>query len=132
MELPGGAAVRWRRGNGAALLRAGEGAAQRAADGFPPLPLIGREGRPSRRAVDGRADDIALQACLWELPPGKPSIAAQGFVSLSLLVGPLAEADLSVGFARISRLTPDEQAGHCQPLRPDRPHARHDAQRDGR
>jgi hypothetical protein len=94
MELPGGAAVRWRRGNGAALLRAGEGAAQRAADGFPPLPLIGREGRPSRREVDGRADDIALQACLLELPPGKPSIAAQGFVSLSLLVGPLAEADL--------------------------------------
>src|SRR4029450_153204 len=55
MELPGVAAVRWRRGNGAALIRAGEGADQRAADGFPPLPLICREGRPSRREVDGRA-----------------------------------------------------------------------------
>jgi hypothetical protein len=132
MELPGVAAVRWRRGNGAALIRAGEGADQRAADGFPPLPLLCREGSPSRRAVDGRADDLALQACLWELPQGKPSIADQRFVSLSLLVGPLEEADLSVGFARLSRLTPDEQAGHCQPRRPDRPNARHDAQRDGR
>ena len=82
MALPGVAALRWRRGNGAALLRAGEGADQRAADGFPPLPLRRGEDSPSRREVDRRADDIALPACLWELPQGKPSSAAQRFVSL--------------------------------------------------
>src|SRR5215467_8977274 len=68
MEPPGIAAVRWRRGNGAALVRAGEGADQGATDGFPPLPLIRWEGSPSRREVDRSADDIALQPGLLELP----------------------------------------------------------------
>src|SRR2546428_13889812 len=64
-ELPGFVAVRWRRGNGAALVCAWEGADQRAADGFAPLPLIRGEGSPPRRKVDRSADDLALNSyCL--------------------------------------------------------------------
>jgi len=56
--------------------------------------LIRREGSPSRREVDGSADDIALQPCLLELPKGKTPIADQRFVGRELLVGALEEAEL--------------------------------------
>ena len=87
--MPGLVAVRWRRGNGTAFVRAREGTDQRPADGWTPLALIRWEGSPSRREVDGSADDIALDACGLELPQGKTSIADQGFVGRQLLVGPL-------------------------------------------
>ena len=87
-------AVRWRRGNGTSLVRAREGADQRAADGFPPLPLIRWERSPSRREVDGRADNIALYPYSLELPEGKPPIADQRFVGRQLLVDPLKQAEL--------------------------------------
>ena len=93
-ELPGFVAVRWRRGNGAALVCAWEGADQRAADGFAPLPLIRGEGSPPRRKVDGSADDIALNSYCLELSEGKPPIADQRFVVRQLLVGPLEQASL--------------------------------------
>src|SRR4029453_17096455 len=83
-ELPGFLAVRGCRGNSASLVGAWEGADQGATDGFPPLPLIRREGSPSRRKVDGRADDIALDPGCLELPQGKPAIADQRFVSRQL------------------------------------------------
>ena len=59
-ERPGVVAVRWRRGTGTSLVRAREGPDPRTADGLAPLPLRHWEGSPSRRAVDGRADDLAL------------------------------------------------------------------------
>jgi hypothetical protein len=45
--------------------------------------LIGWEGSPARRAVDGRADDIALDACGLELPAGQPSVARGSLVRWS-------------------------------------------------
>ena len=93
-ELPGFVAVRGCRGNRAPLVGAREGADQRAAGGFPPLPLLGGEGRPSRREVDGCADDIALDACCLELPEGKAAIADQRFVGRQLRVGLLEQAEL--------------------------------------
>src|SRR5262249_9197873 len=65
------------------------GTEQRPADGWTPLALICWEGSPSRREVDGGADDRALAACGLELPQGKTSIADQGFVGRQWLVGPL-------------------------------------------
>ena len=93
-ELPGFVAVRGCRGNSAPLIGTREGADQRAAGGFTPLPLIGGEGRPSRREVDGCADDIALDACCLELSEGKPAIADQRFVGRHLRVGLLEQAEL--------------------------------------
>src|SRR2546423_15279284 len=60
-ELPGFVAVRWRRGNGAALVCAWEGADQRAADGVAPPPLIRGGGSPPRRQSDRSADGIAVK-----------------------------------------------------------------------
>lgn len=130
-ELPGFVAVRWRRGTRTSLVRAREGADQRATDGVPPLPLIGRERRPARRAVDRRADDIAWDAGLLEWAEGKPAITAQRFVDGKLRVSVLAEAALYVGCAGIGRLAPDQEAGHGQPRGPDRPKACREASRDG-
>jgi hypothetical protein len=93
-ELPGFVAVRGRRGHGAPLIRAWEGADQRATDGFAPLPLLHGEGRPSRREVDGRTHDIALDACRLKLSEGEPAIADQRFVGRQLRVGPLEQARL--------------------------------------
>jgi len=93
-ELPGFLAVRWRRGNGAPLVGAWEGADKRAADGLASPPLIRRQGSPPRRKVDGSADDIALHPCCVELSEGKPPIADQGFVVCQLLVSPLEQARL--------------------------------------
>ena len=94
MELPGFVAVRWRRGNGAALVRAREGADQRTADGFAPFPLLGRERRPARREVDWSADNLAWDARLLELAEGKTAITDERFVAGELLVGALAKAEL--------------------------------------
>jgi hypothetical protein len=129
-ELPGCVALRWRRGNRAARVRAREGADQRTTDGFAPFPLIGRERRPSRREGDRSADDRALDARLLAWAQGKTAITDERFVDCELLVGALEEAELSVGFAGIGRLAPDQEAGHGQTLGPDCPHACHEAQRD--
>jgi hypothetical protein len=126
-ERPGCVAVRWRRGHSTSLVRAREGADQRTTDGFPPLPLIDRERRPARRAVDRSADAIALDVGLLELAEGKTAITDQRFVDGKLRVSVLEEAELSVDFAGIGRLAPDQEAGHGQPLGPDRPHACRDA-----
>src|SRR5206468_9959137 len=93
-ELPGFVAVRGRRSNGAPLIGAWEGAAQGAAAGFAPLPVIRREGSPSRRKVDGRAGDIALNPCCLELAEGEAPIADQRFVGRQLRVDPLKQAEL--------------------------------------
>jgi hypothetical protein len=93
-ELPGCVAVRGRRGNGAPLVGAGEGADQRATDGFAPLPLLRRKGRPPRCKVDGSTDDRALHPSGLELSEGEPPIADQRFVVRQLLVGPLEQASL--------------------------------------
>ena len=130
-ELPGFRAVRGCRGNRAPLGGTREGADQRAAGGLPPLPLLGGEGSPARRAVDGCAHDIALDACGLELPEGKPAIADQRFVGRQLRVGLLEQAELSSGVARLGRLAPYEQAGDRQTLGPDRPNTCSDAQWDG-
>ena len=130
MALPGCVALRWRCGNRAALVGAREGADQRTADGFAPFPWRGWERRPSRRAVDRSADDRALDARLLELAEGKTAITAERFVDSELRVGTLEEAELSVGFAGIGRLAPDEEAGHGQTLGPDWPNACRDAQRE--
>ena len=124
-ELPGVAAVRGRRGKGCSPAVRGRGRTNTPRTGSRLLPLLGREGSPSRREVDQARGRRALHACLLELPQGKPSLADQRCVSLYGSVGPLAEADLSVGCAR---LVASPKAGHCQPLRPDRPNARHEAQ----
>ncbi len=124
-------AVRGCRGNRAPLVGAREGAEQRAAGGLPPLPLRGGEGSPARRAGDGCAHDIALDAGGLELPEGKPASADQRVGGRQLLVGLLEQAELSSGVARRGRLAPYAQAGDRQTLGPDRPHAGGDAQRDG-
>jgi hypothetical protein len=131
-ELPGFLAVRWRCGNGAPLVHTREGADKRAPDGFASLPWIRGQGSPPRRKVDGSADDIALNPCCVERSEGKPPIADQGFVVCQLLVGPLEQARLYVGFTRIGRLAPYAETGYCQTLRPNRPNARRDAQWNGR
>ena len=130
-ELPGCMAVRGCRGNRAPLVGAREGAEQRAAGGLPPLPLRGGEGSPARRAGDGCAHDIALDAGGLELPEGKPASADQRVGGRQLLVGLLEQAELSSGVARRGRLAPYAQAGDRQTLGPDRPHAGGDAQREG-
>ena len=81
----GSCQVSRRSGGGAARVRPlsvrGRGRTNTPRTGCRPCP-VGREGSPSRREVDGRADDIALHACLLELPQGKPSLADQRCVSL--------------------------------------------------
>jgi len=89
--------------------------------------LILGESSPPRCKVDGSADAIAVHRCGLELSAGEAPIADQGFVGRSLLVGPLEQARLSVGCTCLGRLAPYEEAGDRQTLRPDRPHARHDA-----
>src|SRR6516225_1047723 len=76
-ELPRLLAVGWRRGNGAVLVCAREGADKRPTGGFAPLALVRREGRPPRGKVHRAACDIAVNACRLELPQGKPPIADQ-------------------------------------------------------
>jgi hypothetical protein len=128
--LPGGVAIRWRRGNRAALGRAREGADQGTADGCAPLPWRGRERRPACREVDWSADDIALDARLWELAEGNTASTDERFVACALLVGASEEAALSGGFVGIGRLAPDQEAGHGQTLGPDCPNACRNAQRE--
>src|SRR5687768_15603126 len=69
-ELPRLLAIGRRRGNGAALVFAWEGADNRPTGGFAPLALVRREGRPPRGKVHRAACDIAVHACRLELPQG--------------------------------------------------------------
>src|SRR5207244_9795767 len=118
-ERPGVVAVRWRRGTGTSLGRAREGPDPRTADGWAPLPLRHWEGSPSRRAVDGRADDLALSPYRRERPAGTPALADQRCVGRPRRVDPRKPAELYSGCAGSGRLPPYEQAGDRQTLRPD-------------
>jgi hypothetical protein len=67
-----------------------------------------------------------------ELPQGKAPIADAGFVAAKALLGLVEQASLQVHFVRVRGLAPDEDTGHGQPLRPNRPNTRGNPQRDRR
>ena len=113
----GSCQVSRRSGGGAArvrpFVRARQGAHQHAADGLPPLPLLGREGSPSRREVDGRADDIALQPASWSCRRGNPRSQTSAASPLAAR-GPAGGGGLSVGCARTQSPHPG-RAGRALP-----------------
>ena len=73
-----------------------------------------------------------MHPCGLELAEGNAPSTDQGCVVRALRMGPLEQAQLSAGFARIGWRPPSEETRDGQTLRPDRANARRDAQGKGR